>query len=305
MGFTMDGNLDEELSFSSMTTVCVFSVQMLTLLLTVLSLVVYVTRSPLANKAFTRYMIFLCSWSTLYQTLQFLFVYLRTPPWLDWVFGWSGVLMMCMSIVTSMEVLRIFKVLSSFWTDRRITALQLCWIGAYVALMGGEYLRLGYMGRASPDWIFMWYNTGITCFAAACSIYDWIQMTYICWLLYRFFTTKRQDNGPITIPRLYTLTAAIMLVAVIDFTGLVLFAASSRREFQVIGTSAVNMHVVAIGIVFYELKHITLMPTETEVVKKREARPKMLLDSMPKSESEFKVAAEALQDKATVVIRWT
>ncbi|KAJ3304145.1 hypothetical protein HDV03_003131 [Kappamyces sp. JEL0829] len=169
--------------------------------------------------------------------------------------------------------MKVFTVLSDFWTNELIEKVQTLWIVLVTVLFGGYFCRLAYLGVFAPDWIVVWMQYGFAIILMGTSLWDTYQTITLLRLLWIYFKEKAaidlDYNANVHIRGLKRFLGVAILMSVMDWVAILTYASSAwllyRRDYlasDMLATLELNFHILLFPYYFFELRSITLTKTD-------------------------------------------
>jgi hypothetical protein len=283
MGVRINGFREEIFHLSSLLHQMTLLLLCISIISTISMFFVITCTQFIGNKRYTIVMIIALVLGFLHQILTLFFLFMDTPPIVDWFTTFIGMLLLLLGAISHTEVLYFFSCLTMFWNEKRIRTFQVMWVlwKIYCSLEG--YMYLFYLGQKLPSTIPYFYfpdASGIPIFSASVSLYYCLQSLHIIYLVYGHFKVTKKDTLHLRIPRMLRFIAIIIIATTIDIFGVLSFAIgpsiAEERAMWTLGANALYIHVTGMAVVFYELKFITIVKDESITLERASEAPKLL-----------------------------
>jgi hypothetical protein len=269
MGYRSDGVQEPIYELSSPLHVITIIFYLSVMLSTFVTAYFVIIARKIGNKKFEWMMIVLLLVCISHQLVLLCFLFIESPPFLDWINTSLGVYLLMGSGIINCEILYFFSSLTEFWNLRKIRWFELFWVLYHFFCYAEGYTQLGFIGRKIPSSIpraVFLYGHGVTLYCVSLSIVYAIKSLYIVRLIYRHLSIKQQENIEKRVPQMRRLASTIIIGTIFNWIGIVLFGirtfTSESRSFFLLGASCLYLHVNNIAVIFYQLKYSTLTTDE-------------------------------------------
>ena len=269
MGVRVSGYIEEIYSLDRPLSIITLVVVLLSMLTTLSMLFVAYFTNFLGNLRFARLMACLLLISFIHHILTLCFLFLNTPPQLDWCLSFFGVLLIGGLAMTSTELLYFFASLTHFWNKKRVRIFQVFWFvfTTFCYIDGG--IKLGYLGQETPNtYQRYWppYELGVSIISSTASLYYLLQSLYIFALVYRHIRITKRDTLKLRIPKMIQFLGLVFMVGMIDVMGVVFYViepmVNDDRSMWTPSGCMMYFHAIGVCLVFQQLKYITIARDE-------------------------------------------
>jgi hypothetical protein len=265
MGVRAGGFREEIFRFETLLEFFAINMEMISGVLMMVTLYAILAHNVIGITRFSRCMVVVLGIAILHQILYMVFLFLMTPPIIDWILTTVGLTLILSIALLHMEIFGYFSSLTSFWTKRKVLVLQICMVILLFLCQMENFVQLYYLGSPIPAEFpraLILYGHGMNMFAGVVSIYHTVQSFYIVSLLYRHLKMHKAETFHLKIPRIQLFIIMTIVGTCMDWMGILCFTVgyftSQTRTWITLGITIIYLHIAGIALLFVQLKKITL-----------------------------------------------